>query len=184
MTSAIAPVLPALLSLALIPPAGSLASGAQKGGTAAPSREKLEPSANPYRDSILYTGRGKGIKKVSFRLKGHKLIEASIVVIESCTTTGGGHPRRYRWRAELEEASPRWPLRIDGRGRFRASRSEVNFSSDEFAKFVGKVTSRSIVGGIARNSNESAPESGIFNRCHTGPFGGPMKELTFQAWRR
>ncbi len=142
------------------------------------------PPPDPYRGSVLYTGRGKGIKQVSFRLKGHKLIEASTVVIESCTKRGGGQVRRYRQRQELEEASPRWPLRVDGRGRFRAFRSEVSFSSDEFEEFVGKVTPRSIVGGISRNSNESAPESGIFYHCHTGPFGGPMKELTFHAWRR
>jgi hypothetical protein len=30
------------------------------------------PPPDPYRGSVLYTGRGKGIKKVSFRLKGHK----------------------------------------------------------------------------------------------------------------
>lgn len=179
-------VLPlAILGLALVPPAGPPASGAQiAGNTAPPGRSKPGPLRNLYRGSVLYTGRGKGIKKVSFRLKGHKLIEASIVVIESCTTRGGGQGRRYRWRAELEEASRRWPLRVDRRGRFRAFRSEVGPSSDEFFKFVGTVTPRSIVGGISRNSNESAPESGIFYHCHTGPFGGPMKELTFHAWRR
>jgi hypothetical protein len=181
-------VLPlALLGVALVLSAEAPASGAQKIGNTAPSgRTNPGPLPNSHRGSVLYTGRGKGIKQVSFRLKGHELIEASIVVIETCTRTrrGSGQVRRYRQRLELEEASPRWPLRVDGRGRFRAFRSEVEPSSDEFFKFVGKVTPRSIVGGISRNSNESAPESGIFYHCHTGPFGGPRKELTFHAWRR
>src|ERR1700748_3630861 len=75
-------------------------------------------SANPHRGSVLYTGRGKGVKKVSFRLKGHELLEDTVVVIESCTTRRGGRRQRYRGRMELEEASPRWPLRVDRHGRF------------------------------------------------------------------
>ena len=142
------------------------------------------PPPDPYRGSVLYTGRGKGIKKVSFRLKGHKLIEATVDYFDRCTRTGDGQGRRYRLRQELTEASPRYPLRVDERGKFRIYRSEVFFNADETAFFAGKVTSRSIVGRIARESNESAPESGVFDKCHTGPFGGPMKELTFHAWRR
>jgi hypothetical protein len=142
------------------------------------------PPPDPYRGSILYTGRGKGVKKVEFRLKGHKLIEASIVYFDRCTRTGGGQGRRYRLRQELMEASPRYPLRVDGRGKFRVYRSEVFFNADETEFFVGRVTPRSIVGKMARESNESAPESGIFDRCHTGAFGGPMKELTFHASHR
>lgn len=158
-----------VLGIALAAPGGSPASGAQKPGTA-----------------ILYTGRGKGIKKVSFRLKGHKLIEATVVYFDRCTTTtrGDGKVGRYRLRQELTAASPRFPLRVDVRGRFRVFRSEVFFNADETELFTGKVTSRSIVGKFARESNESASESGIFDKCHTGGFGGPMAELPFHARRR
>jgi Bacterial Ig-like domain len=142
------------------------------------------PRPNPYRGSVLYTGRGKGIKKVSFRLRGRKLIEATVNYVESCTTRGGGQGRRYRMRQELPAASPRYPLRVDGRGKFRIFRSDVFFNADETEFLAGKVTPRSIVGRFARESNESASESGVFGRCHTGPFGGPMKELRFRAWRR
>jgi hypothetical protein len=140
------------------------------------------PLPNGNRGSVLYTGRGKGIKKVSLRLKGHELVEASIVVIESCIARGVRHHHRSHQRQELEEASPRSPLRVDGRGRFRALRTEVGAASDEFEEFVGKVTPRFIVGGITLESNTSA--SGVSEKCYTGPFGGPRKELTFHAWRR
>ncbi|HET7416282.1 MAG TPA: Ig-like domain-containing protein [Solirubrobacterales bacterium] len=142
------------------------------------------PPPNQYRGSVLYTGRGKGIKKVSFRLRGRKLIEATVVYLDRCTTRGEGQGGRYRLRQALTYASPRYPLRLDARGRFRVFRSEVFFNADETEIFAGKVTSRSIVGKFARESNESAPESGIFDKCHTGPFEGPMEELSFHAWRR
>jgi hypothetical protein len=157
-----------LIAVALVSPTLGAASGAPES----------------HHGSILYTGRGKGVKRVSFRLEGHRLVEASIVVIESCTTRGDGHVRRSRWRQELEEASPREPLRVNGRGRFRIFRSEVELSNDEIEEFVGTVTPRSIAGGIALRSSEHASESGVFENCHTGPFGGPMQELTFHAWRR
>ena len=134
--------------------------------------------------SVLYTGRGDEIKNVSFRLQGHRLIEASLVVIERCTRTGGGHRRRYHWRAELEEASPRFPLRVDRHGHFRSYRSDVEWSSDEFLEFVGNVTPDAIVGTFTSRSSESAPESGIFYTCQTGGFPGtPRRVLSYRAVR-
>ena len=144
------------------------------------------PPPDPNRDQALYVGRGKGIKEVTFRLKGQKLIEATVVYFDRCTSTtrGDGQRRRYRLRQELTNASPRFPLRVDGRGRFHAFRSEVFFNADETELLAGRVTPRFIVGRFARESNESASESGVFDRCHTGPFGGPMVKLTFHARRR
>jgi hypothetical protein len=165
-----------LLGLALV--ATGDAAGAQ-GAATGPS----PPPPDPYRGSVLYTGRGKGIKKVSFRLKGHKLIEARIAFFERCTRRGRGQGRRYRLRQEFEEAFPRHPLRVDGRGRFRVFRWEVGPSSDERELFAGRVTPRSIVGKFARESNGSASESGISDKCHTGPYGEPMRALTFHARR-
>jgi hypothetical protein len=175
----------ALALLGVMLPAGALASGAQRGdGTTRPDRTKPGPRPNPYHGSVLYTGRGEEIKKASFRLKGDKLIEATIVVIERCTKTGEGR-RRYHWRAERKNASPRWPLRVDGQGRFHVSSSEVAESSDWSEEFVGKVTPRSIVGTFASESSESPAESGIVNTCQTGAFPPrPMKTLSFHARRR
>lgn len=161
----------ALMGMALAAPGGSPAIGARN-------------TDDTDRGSVLYTGRGKGIKKVTFRLQGHKLIEARIAFFERCTTRGGGQGRRYRLRQEFDEASRRFPLRVDGRGRFRVFRWEVGPSSDERELFAGKITPRSIVGRFARESNGSASESGISDKCHTGPFGEPMKASTFHAWRR
>lgn len=161
----------ALMGIALVAPEGSPAVRAQNSG-------------DTEHGSVLYTGRGKGIKKVTFRLQGHQLIEARIAFFERCTTRGGGQGRRYRLRQEFDEASRRSPLRVDGRGRFRVFRWDVAASSDEREFFAGKVTSRSIVGRFARESNGSASESGISDKCHTGPYGEPMKASTFHAWRR
>ena len=85
-----------------------------------PAREGPKAAySRAVRGSVLYTAAAGGSSRSRFRLKGHKLIEASIVVIESCRKTrrGGGQVRRYRQRVELEEASPRRPLRVDGRGK-------------------------------------------------------------------
>ena len=158
------------MGMAFEAPGGSPAVGAQK-------------TEDPDRGSALYDGRGKGIKKVTFRLQGHKLIEARISFFERCTTRGRGLGRRYRLRQEFEEASRRFPLRVDGRGRFRIFRWEAGPSSDERELFAGKVTARAIVGRFARESNGSASESGISDKCHTGPYGEPMKASTFRASR-
>lgn len=147
------------------------------------------PPPDPFRGSTLYTGRaegGKGVKSISFRLKGHKLIEARVVVIEACLGLpwSASKWRRYHKRQVLEEASPRWPLRVDGRGKFRRHRSALWQSSDEFEVFVGTVTPGSIVGRIALDSSENQGAEGESYRCHTGPFPGPMQELRFHARRR
>jgi hypothetical protein len=147
------------------------------------------PTPDPFRGSTLYTGRGekgRGIKSISLRVKGHKLIEARVVVIEACL----GQPwtarkwHRYHKRQVLEMASPRWPLRVDGRGDIRKHRSALWQSSDEYEDFVGKVTPASIVGTVALSSGENQGPEGESYRCHTGPFPGPEKELKFHAWRR
>ena len=147
------------------------------------------PPPDPFRGSTLYTGRGdqgRGVKSISFRLKGRKVIEARVVVIEACL----GEPwssnkwRRYHKRKVLEEADPRWPLRVDGRGKFRKHRYDLYQSTDEFEAFVGKVTPDSIVGRIALNSGENQGAGGESYRCHTGPFPGPMQALNFHAQRR
>src|SRR4029077_10320464 len=96
-TGVVAALAALLLGLALVATGG--AAGAQGAATGSPP-----PSPDPYRGSVLYPGRGKGIKKVSFRLKGHKLIEARIAFFERCTTRGRGQGRRYRLRQEFEEA--------------------------------------------------------------------------------
>ncbi len=156
------------------------------GGTGGPSAEEAgPPPAGRLPTSALYTGRGKRIQHVSIRLRGHELIEAKVVFVERCTRTGDGRRRHYRLRQESDQASRRLPVRVDRRGGFRFERSEVNFASDELERFVGTVTRRSVVGELALVSHASAPESGIFDTCHTGPYPpAPMRPLTFHARRR
>jgi hypothetical protein len=154
--------------------------------TGGPSSE--EAGARPpgrLPSSALYTGRGKGIQHVSIRLRGHELIEAKVVFVEHCTTTGDGRRRHYRLRQESDQASRALPAKVDQRGGFRVERSEVNFASDELERFVGTLTGRSVVGELALVSHASAPESGVFDTCQTGPYPpAPMRPLTFHARRR
>lgn len=174
----------ALLGVLFALPAAAPAIGNQKAaGIAPPGRTKPGPLANSSRAAVLYTGRGRDIKRVSFRLRGHELIEATIVYFESCTKTGLGHRRRNRRRTKLELASRRSPLRVDGRGRFHEFFSEQFPSENETQFFAGKVTPQSIVGRFSLEWDGSPPESGHYAECHTGPFGGPTKELTFHARR-
>jgi hypothetical protein len=162
------------------------ASSRRWDGTGGPSSaEAGPPPPGRLPTSALYTGRGKGIEQVSLRLRGHELIEARVVFVEHCTTRGDGHRRHYRLRQESDQASRRLPAKVDRRGGFRVERSEVNFASDELERFVGTVTQRSIVGELALVSHASAPESGIFDTCQTGPYPpARMRALTFHARRR
>lgn len=152
-------------------------------------RTKPGPPPDPLSGSTLYTGRGeegKGVKSISFRLKGRKLIEARVVVIEACLGRrwSSRRWRPYHKRQVLEEASPDRPLRVNRRGRFREHRYELWQSSDDFENFAGKITPQSIVGTIALSSSENQGAGGESYVCHTGPFPGAMEKLRFHAWRR
>jgi hypothetical protein len=152
-------------------------------------RTEPGPPPDPLRGSILYTGRGeggRGVKSISFRLKGRKLLEARVVVVEACLGQpwGSRRWRPYNKRRELEEAAVNRPLRVDRRGRFRAHHYDLWQSSDYFENFAGQVTPRSIVGSIELSSSENQGAGGESYRCHTGPFPGPMEKLRFHAWRR
>jgi hypothetical protein len=136
------------------------------------------PPPNPYRGSILYTGRGAGVKKVVFRLKGHRLIEARISVNLACV--GGG--RRHRFLYEIDHASPRWPIAVNRRGGFRENVEELWAASDRFETLAGEVTPQVIVGSIAVSVTEPARVGN--ETCHTGRFRpGRTEELSFRAWR-
>jgi hypothetical protein len=137
------------------------------------------PPPDPLRDSILYTGRGDGVKKVVFRLKGHKLIEARVSVNLACS--GGG--RRYRSPEVIEVASPRWPISVDRQGKFRHKFEQISVAIDITERLTGHVTPQMIVGSIAVSRTEPAKVGN--ETCHTGQFRpGTMKELSFRARRR
>ncbi|HSS32710.1 MAG TPA: Ig-like domain-containing protein [Solirubrobacterales bacterium] len=136
------------------------------------------PPPDPYRGSILYTGRGKGVKKVEFRLKGHKLIEASVSVNLVCV--GGG--RRHRYLYVSDSASPRRPIAVDKRGGFRVDVNEISTWEDETVRLTGQITPRRIAGSIAVSWTQPAKVGN--ETCHTGRFRpGTMEELSFRARR-
>jgi hypothetical protein len=139
-------------------------------------RTKPGPPPNPFRDSILYSGRSHGVTAV-FRLRGHKLIQARISIPLVCTAEG----RRYRSYVEGENATPSRPIVLNKRGGFRRTEERIYSNEDAFERFAGKVTPREIVGVVEVRSRTDIP--GGWESCHTGRFGGGMEELSFRARR-
>lgn len=139
-------------------------------------RTKPGPPPNPYRGSVLYSGRSHGVKTV-FRLRGHKLIQAQISIPLVCTAEG----RRHRSRVEAENATPRRPIVLNKRGRFRRTEERIYSNEDAFERFAGRVTPRGIVGVVEVRWRTDIP--GGWEKCHTGRFGGGMEELSFRARR-
>ena len=134
------------------------------------------PSPDPYRGSILYTGRGDGVKKVVFRLKGRKLIEASVSVNLACS--GGG--RRRRSPQVIEAASPRWPISVERLGKFRHRFEQLSGAIDITERLTGHLAPQMIVGSIAVSWTQPARVGN--ETCHTGRFRpGRMEALGFRA---
>jgi hypothetical protein len=139
-------------------------------------RTKPGPPPNPFRGSILYSGRSHGVTAV-FRLRGDKLIQAHISIPLVCTAKG----RRYRSRVEAENATPRWPITVNKRNRFRKTEERIYSNEDAFERLAGIVTPQEIVGRIEARWRSDIP--GGWEKCHTGRFGGGMEDLSFHARR-
>jgi hypothetical protein len=121
---------------------------------------------------------------VNFRLKGRRLIEARVVSVVACVSEVNGRRWFHHRLLVREDASPRWPIRVDGRGNFRAYEGEPSAWVDSLERLVGHVTSRSIVGRTAISFSEKASESPDGETCQTGPRRpGSMRELSFRAHR-
>jgi hypothetical protein len=134
------------------------------------------PPPNPYRGSTLYTGRGDGVKKVVFRLRGRKLIHVNISVNLACNDGR----RRYRSPQVITAASPRYPISVNRHGKFEYEFEKRSFGEEITENLTGQITPQKIVGSIAvRWSN---PIPGGNETCHTGPFRpGRTEELNFRA---
>ena len=139
-------------------------------------RTKPGPPPNPFRGSVLYSGRNHGVKTV-FRLRGDKLIQAYISIPLVCTAEG----RRYRSCEEGENAAPRRPITLDKRGGFRRTEERIYSNEDAFERFAGNVTPREIVGVIEVRWRSDIP--GGWESCHTGRFRDGLEELSFRARR-
>jgi hypothetical protein len=136
------------------------------------------PPPNPYRGSIRYTGRGDGVKKVVFRLRGRRLIQAFVTVNLACS--GGG--RRHRYLYEIDHAFPGQPITVNKRGGFRESVEEMHTSNSRVEELTGQVSPQMIVGSISVNVTE--PDAVGNETCRTGRFRpGRTEELSFRARR-
>lgn len=137
-------------------------------------RTKPGPPPNPFRGSVLYSGRSHGVK-TAFRLRGDKLIQAYVSIPLVCTA----HGRRYRSRVEGANAAPSRPITLNGRGEFRITEERIYSQEDAFEQLTGKVTPEEIVGGVEVRQRSDIP--GGSENCHTGRFRGGMEELSFRA---
>jgi len=128
-------------------------------------------------EAALYVGGGKGIK-VTFRVKGNKIVQADVVARLYCV---GPHGKRHFNRVKEEYAEPDYPLRLDRRGGFRwdtrGQRQEEDFALEEF--LGGRVGPDSIAGRFEyfRSSTRVS--------CRTGsyPLRAGVTELPFRAHR-
>jgi hypothetical protein len=115
-------------------------------------------------EAALYVGGGKGIK-VTFRVKGHKLIQADVVARLYCIGRDG---KEQFDRIEQQYATREDPLRIDRRGGFRWStigtRQEESFSLEEF--LGGRVSGDSVTGRFEYFRSGGRRQT----RCRTGSF--------------
>jgi hypothetical protein len=127
---------------------------------------------SPYAGSVLYTGRGKGVK-AEFRVKHRRLVWAGFVVRLNCIGPKG---RRHPDREYLVFAEPGWgALPLHGRGRFRwGVRHEEPGAASE-RKLAGTVRPRSIVGRVAYYTHYD------HRRCRTGTRSD--ERLWFRAYR-
>jgi hypothetical protein len=139
-------------------------------------RTKAGPPPNPFRGSVLYSGRSHGLTAV-FRLRGRKLIQARISVPLVCSAKG----RRYRSRVEGDDAEPRRPLRLNARGAFQVTEERIYSNEDAFEQLAGVVTPKEIVGAVEVRWRSDIP--GGWETCHTGRFGGGVERLGFRARR-
>jgi hypothetical protein len=115
-------------------------------------------------EADLYVGGGKGIR-VTFRVKGHELIQADVVARLYCV---GRHGEDQFDRVEMQYATREDPLRIDRRGGFRWStigeRQEEAFAQEEL--LGGRVG-----GGVITGRFEFFRSGGRrHTNCRTGVF--------------
>lgn len=131
-------------------------------------------------EAAVYVGGGKGIS-VTFRVKGHKLIEADVVARLYCN---GRNFQEQFDRIEKRYATREDPLRLDRRGGFRWStigeRQEEAFSQEEF--LGGRVSGGSVMGKFEFFRSGGRRQT----NCRTGSF--PLEPgdtaLRFVAKRR
>jgi hypothetical protein len=132
-------------------------------------------------EAAQYVGGGQGIR-VTFRVKGNKVVQADVVARLYCIGPKG---RRHFNRVRDEYAFPDAPLRLDRRGVFRwdtrGLRQEEGFAEEDF--LVGRVGRDSIAGRYeySRRVNYGDRQED----CRTGSF--PQKpgvtEVPFRAQR-
>ena len=128
----------------------------------------------------MYVGGGKGIS-VTFRIKGHKLIEADVVARLYCN---GRHFQEQFDRIEQWYATREDPLRLDRRGGFRWStigeRQEEAFAQEEF--LGGRVSGGSVMGKFEFFRSGGRRQT----NCRTGsfPLSAGNTTLRFRALRR
>jgi hypothetical protein len=133
-------------------------------------------------EAAFYVGYGNGIR-VTFRVKGHQLIQADVVARLYCV---GPHGRRHFNRIRQEYAFPDSPLRLDRRGGFRwdtkGERQEEGFTVEDF--LAGRVGRNAITGRYEYFRSMNFGHRRV--KCRTGSYrlGPGETEVPFRARRQ
>lgn len=139
----------------------------------------LGPAAGA--EAAQYVAGGKGIK-VTFRVKGNKVVQADVVARLYCVGPDG---RRHFNRVKEEYAFPDSPLRLGRRGVFRwdtrGQRQEEGFTRQEF--LMGRVAPASIAGRYEYFRSSGSGDRRVSCRTGSYPLRPGVTELPFRARR-
>lgn len=126
-------------------------------------------------EAAVYRDRGDGIRIV-LRVKGSKLVWANVFVRLYCRRSNG---ERHFSRYKQNYASPDYPLRLDGRGRFRwvNNSEEQGFSLEE--ELVGRVGAGQVRGRYEFYRGYTLPSRDVTCQTGTYPFASP--QVAFRA---
>lgn len=133
-------------------------------------------------EAAFYVGGGKGIR-VTFRVKGHRLVWANVVARLLCVRPNG---EQHFNRIKRNYATPDYPLRLDGRGGFRwdtrGRRQEEGFSVEDF--LVGRVGPNLLTGRYEFTRRFSLRHRRVVCRTGLDPAHPGRAEVPFRARRR
>jgi len=137
----------------------------------------LSLGSAPGSKAALYRDSGDGFK-ISLRVKGAKLVWANVFVRLYCTRpTGERHLNRFK----LNYASPEYPIRLDGRGRFRFDtrgfRQEEGFTQEE--ALIGRVGAGRVTGQYAYYRSFTLNRRNVTCQTRSYPFGPSL--VAFRA---
>ena len=130
-------------------------------------------------EAAFYLGGGEGIR-VAFRVKGHRLVWASVFVRLYCVRPEG---KRHFNRAKQSYATPDYPWRLTRHGTFRwdtrGLRQEQGFTLEDF--IAGRVGEEFVTGRYYYERGFTLRRRMVDCRTGSYPFSQGESEVPFRA---